>query len=193
VKRSTLYRLAFAGAAGVTMLAGCTLLISFDDAAPTDEAGADAPLKIDGPGERDVDVGLPDADASAEAADAGPDARDAIANPTACDGKVNGRYCGGNQITWPPELKDDLITCNDGGIASVRYCAQGVGCIAMANGLADECDECAGKADGQYCGRDMPGWSTSNMNQRVRCENGREVGLLLCITCKSNGAASACQ
>ena len=63
----------------------------------------------------------------------------------------------------------------------------------MLDGYPDECDECAKKADGTYCGRDLPGWDVKNAQQRIRCQGGRVVGLLLCGICKSNGGASACQ
>lgn len=181
---------AAAFAALATMLAGCTFLISFDEPDAVDDGGGDAPFRPDPP---DVRVDAPDS--SDGAIDAGPDARDAIANPAACKGKLDGRYCGGNRISWPADRKDDLITCKDSGVDRVRFCDQGVGCIAMVNGYADECDECKTKPDGgTFCGRDMPGWASTNMNVRVRCENGREVGLLICnATCKSNGGASSCQ
>lgn len=175
------------------MLAGCTFLISFDEPEEPSDGGVDAPFR---PDLADGQIDAPGPSAPDAASDAGSDAaRDAIANGAACQGKVDGKYCGGNQITWPTERKDDLITCKDGGVAVVRVCEQGVGCIAMVGGFSDECDECSNKPDGgTFCGRDMPGWDTSNTNVRVRCENGREVGLLICSgTCKSNGGASTCQ
>ena len=164
-------------------------MISFDDVAVPGEGGitVDAPPPIDRP---DVFVEVKEA-----GVDSSFDSGDAIANPSACKAHGDGKYCGGDMITWPADRKDDLVTCKASVVSSVRYCAAGVGCIANIAGYPDECDECGKKADGIYCGRDMPGWDAKNANQRVRCGSGREVGLLLCggAGCKSNGAASVCQ
>ena len=181
-------RAAFAAAAAAT-LAGCTFLIDFEEVPPpADASGVDSSVLPGAPDVR-VDGPLPvDAGRDAEAA-----ARDAIADPTACKTKPDGKYCAGNQIDWDGGNNDDLITCKAALVSAVRLCSQGTGCIAMLEGFPDECDECAKKTDGTYCGRDMPGWDAKNANQRVRCQNGRLVGLLLCAnTCKSMGAASLC-
>jgi hypothetical protein len=169
------------------MAAGCTFLIDFDEVPAPAEGGLDAPSI--GPPDVRVDVSVaPDAPV-----DAGPDRRDAIANPDACKGAKDGKYCGGDQIVWPAELKDDLVTCKAGVVSSVRFCPNGVGCIANLPGYPDECDECSKTGDGRFCGRDIPGWDALNANQRVTCGSGREVGLLLCNSCKSMGDASFCQ
>ena len=177
-------------AVAAAMLAGCTFLISFDDVAQPNEGGTTS----DGPGvPPDVHVdGEALTDASVEA---GADARDALANPDACKGAIDGKYCGGDQIVWPaPGTKDDLITCTKNVVTNVRVCTAGLGCIRMINGYPDQCDECASKADGVYCGRDMPGWDAKNADTRVRCQNHAEVGLLLCAAgCSSNGGSSACK
>jgi hypothetical protein len=168
--------------------AGCTFLISFDEVPGPTDAGTDSPTPL-GPPDVRVDVSAPP-DA---AADVGPDTSDALANPDACKGKLDGKYCGGDTIVWPGD-KDDLITCKANAVSNVRFCASGVGCIRMLNGYPDQCDECGSKADGTYCGRDMPGWDPKNAETRVRCQNKAEVGLLLCAAgCSSNGAASVCK
>ena len=175
--------IAVAGALG----AGCTFLIGFDEVIAGD-AGLDAQTPL-GPPDVRIDVqSVPDS-----ALDARPDTSDALANPDACKGKLDGKYCGGDTIVWPGD-KDDLITCKTSLVSNVRLCATGVGCIRMLNGYPDQCDECASKVDGTYCGRDMPGWEAKNAETRVRCQNKAEVGLLLCANgCASNGAASACK
>ncbi len=187
LRRRLLLVLVTTGAA--MMVAGCTFLISFDDAPIAAEAGFDAPMS--NPPDVRVDApALPDASAEA-ATDAG---SDALTNPDACKTNQDGKYCGGDQIVWPGS-KDDLITCTKSAVSSVRLCGTGIGCIRMLSGFPDQCDECATKADGTYCGRDMPGWDPANANFRVRCQNRAEVGLLLCNApgCGSNGAASACK
>ena len=183
-------RVALAGLVGASMLAGCTFLIPFDDVPAAIEGGSPAVFESSvGP-----DVTVADSN-DHDVVDAGADVRDAIANPDACKGHGDGKYCGGNMIVWPPENKDDLITCKGQVVSNVRVCTSGVGCIRMLNGFPDQCDECATKADGIYCGRDMAGWDPKNADQRVRCQNRAEVGLLLCNApgCGSNGAASACK
>lgn len=161
-------------------------MISFDDVAVPDEGG----VTFDAPTEQpDVVVAVKEG-----GVDAGFDSGDALANPSACNAHGDGKYCGGDMITWPADRKDDLITCKAMAVFSVLNCAAGVGCIANPPGYPDECDECGNKADGLYCGRDMQGWSPKNANERVRCNSGHEVGLLLCggAGCTSNGAASSC-
>ena len=171
----------------LAMLAGCTFLIDFEEvprAADADGSDGSPPL---GPPDVSVDVVAPDS------GDAAVDGRDALANPDACHTALDGKYCGNDQIVWPAERKDDLITCKGKVIASVRLCATGQGCFGMLDGYPDECDECVQKADGTYCGRDLPGWDAKNAQQRIRCQGGRIVGSLLCGVCKSNGGTSACQ
>ena len=163
-------------------------MIGFDEVSGAGDAGVDAQTPV-GPPDVRIDVpSVPDS-----GADAGPDTSDALANPDACKGKLDGKYCGGDTIVWPGD-KDDLITCKTNLVSNVRLCTSGVGCIRMLNGYPDQCDECASKADGTYCGRDMTGWEAKNADTRVRCQNKAEVGLLLCANgCASNGAASACK
>jgi len=170
------------------MLVGCTFLIDFDAVPRGADGGAldgSSPL-----GPPDVRV---DGNVAADAGDAPVEARDAIANGDACKTVADGRYCGGDQIPWPSDHKDDLVTCKAKEVSGVRLCESGQGCVGMLNGYPDECDECSKKADGTYCGRDLPGWDAKNAQQRIRCQGGRIVGLLLCTVCKSNGGASACQ
>jgi len=169
------------------MLAGCTFLIDFQDVPRGLDGTVDSSPPIGPP---DVRVDSPVADG---AVDAGPDVRDAIANPDACNGNPDGKYCGSNQITWPLDHKDDLVTCKANRVSAVKVCLTGQGCLGMLDGYPDECDECAKKGDGTYCGRDLPGWDVKNAQQRIRCQGGRVVGSLLCTVCKSNGTSSVCQ
>jgi hypothetical protein len=171
------------------MLAGCTFLIDFQEVPKAGDDGGDA-APPSGPPDVRVEANLPDA---SDAADAGRDARDALANPDACKGHIDGKYCGFDKITWPVERKDDLVTCKANLVSAVKLCGTGQGCLAMLDGYPDECDECAKKTDGTFCGRDFPGWDAKNAQQRIRCQGGRVVGSLLCTVCKSNGTTSVCQ
>lgn len=170
------------------MLAGCTFLIDFDEVPRSDDGGLEASTTPVGPPDVRVDGNAsPDASADAVAP------RDAIANPDACHTAIDGKYCGNDQIVWPADRRDDLVTCKGKLVSAVKLCATGQGCFGMLDGYPDECDECAKKADGTYCGRDLPGWDAKNAQQRIRCQGGRIVGSLLCGVCKSNGVTSACQ
>jgi hypothetical protein len=176
------------GFAASSLFAGCTLLIDFEEAPSATEAG----LAFDGATAVRPDVQVePTADGAV--VDAGADVRDA-SDPNACKGKVDGKYCPGNQIVWAGN-KDDLITCK-AQVVSVRFCATGSGCIPMANGFPDQCDDCAKKTvNGKYCGRDF-GWETKNAERLVTCQNGSviDISAAACANgCLSNGAASACK
>jgi hypothetical protein len=186
MRRRPLVARTAAGAGALAMLAGCTFLIDFDEVPrATDGGGVDGATPI-GPPDVRVDSNVPD---TADAAPPG----DALANPDACKGHIDGKYCGNDMITWPLEHKDDLVTCKASQVSVVKLCATGQGCLGMLNGFPDECDECAKKGDGTFCGRDFPGWDPKNAQQRIRCQSGRVVGSLLCTVCKSNGTNSACQ
>lgn len=176
--------IAVAGALG----AGCTFLIGFDEVTVAGDAGLDGQTPLGPP---DVRIDVPSVLDSG--LDVGPDTSDALANPDACKGNLDGKYCGGDMIVWPGD-KDDLITCKTGLVSNVRLCTSGVGCIRRLNGYPDQCDECTSKTDGTYCGRDMPGWEPKNADTRVQCQNKAMVGVLLCaVSCTSNGATSFCK
>lgn len=169
------------------MLAGCTFLIDFDAPEAPAEAGLDSAVP---PGPPDVRIDGSGVEASV---DAGADVRDAIANPDACKGNPDGKYCGGNQIVWPAANKDDLVTCKGQVVSIVKLCSGVGGCIRMANGFPDQCDECGTRADGFYCGRDL-GWEPKNAERRVQCQNKASIAQPVCPSgCMTNGAASLCK
>jgi hypothetical protein len=189
-RAASLRRRAALGAIVGSAAAGCTLLIPFDEI-PSEDAGADASIDVALAERADAD-----ADAGADAApfDAAPEADvldlDAL---TSCEGKSSGLYCGNNQIDYPGS-KDDLVMCDGGKVWQVQHCDGGSGCIRMPNPQPDQCDECWRKANGYYCGRDMPGWAARNDKLRVRCMAGGSVGVEICPNdCVSNGAQSTCQ
>lgn len=180
--RRSFASLALAGAGTCSaILTACTLLIPFDEV-PVEDAGTDA-------------VAAPDVVVE-PADDGGADVVIDARPPTqACRDASDGQYCGTHpRIAGYEGDRDDLVTCVAGEAMTVKHCASGTGCIRMVEPYPDQCDECTGRADGVYCGRDMPGWQASNANMRVRCGNGALVGILLCggNGCMSNGDASAC-
>jgi len=180
--------LAYAVAMASAVLAGCTFLIDFDPAeTEPEDAGVDSTVPP-GPPDVRVEGSAPDA-----AVDGGPEPRDAIANPDACTGKSDGMYCGGNQIVWPVDRNDDLVTCKGQAVSIVKFCSGVGGCIRMLNGFPDQCDECATRPPGKYCGRDL-GWEPKNAERLVRCQNDASVDSPVCPNgCMSNGASSACK
>ncbi|MGC4079474.1 MAG: hypothetical protein QM702_21025 [Rubrivivax sp.] len=108
-----------------------------------------------------------------------------------CVGLSDGQYCGNNRLKGYP-YKDDLVVCSNNKIYSVKTCTKGVGCIHLPDPFADECDECAGKANGYYCGRQLSGWKTENANVQVQCMNGSYTTLKICKTSCTNGATAVC-
>lgn len=169
-------------------LSGCSLLITFDDAPLDGGEDVTSPPRVDAADVVRADVVTVDRiKAEAEAsADAGVD----VYSLDSCAGHVDGQYCGNNTLVGYPN-KDDLVVCTDGKITSVRACSKGVGCIHLPDPHPDECDDCAGRVDGYYCGRQLTKWKPENANVQVRCMNGSEVGLKACTAC-TNGAKTVC-
>jgi hypothetical protein len=180
-----LLALAFAsGLAGASVL-GCTLLISFDDV-PLDGGGAE--------------------EASTPASDAGPTAQEsstpseaAPAFPPPCDPKfpraevncdtARQPICGKRLGSYPAghDRANDLVTCSAGGATCVQHCP--FGCAQMPAGFVDQCDDCNGRANGFYCGRELRGWVSENFDVAVECQNGLAVRGAVCGT---NKCASPC-
>jgi hypothetical protein len=172
------------------MLAGCTFLISFDDV-PRD-GGADVTLPPPAPPDPPPppeDIG----DASFDGPAIRDASRDANLYADACTGHQNGKYCNGNVIVVDGGSRDDLIIC-DGGGATIKACNKGTGCVRLPPGFPDECDECQGRAAGQYCGDDFPGWDKLNAKARIRCTGGGVSGSLICTNaCIGTGPNASCQ
>jgi len=178
------------GIAFAAGLAGCSLIVTFDDV----PSKLDASTLPDSRPQNDVGVvdtgGEPDAgplpEEDASAADASAD------YTNACTGKPDGKYCNGNQVIVDAGNKDDLVTCLAGKTVSAKLCTNG--CQRMPTGYPDECNQCAGKATGLYCGDDFVGWHPMNKNTRIRCDNGAIVGNLICANvCSGTGPNASCQ
>ncbi len=139
-------------------LSGCTLLVDFvtkdrdislcDGGACQDATFADGDGRIDtGPAD-----GGPSVDALFEKSPNDVHVEVAqCANP--CRNRDNGWYCGNNGLfcNAPP---DDLYTCEKDAVADVNHCVNG--CVPLPNGHPDTCDPCFNKANGTYCGKDLP-------------------------------------
>ena len=197
---STAFGIACGGAlfAIASTAAGCTFLISFDDVPETDAGVVDGPVRPQ-PSR--------DADASGRALDAG----DAGAPPVtpACDTTFpldevqgcasfveGGQICADNPglTSYPGDRSTDVVTCSKTqGATCVRHC---VACAHLPEGFPDQCDQCIGKPDGNYCGTDM-GWQPENFRLLVTCTNERMASATACSTrgCDSKGGTgdAACK
>ncbi|MBX3226521.1 MAG: hypothetical protein KIT84_32330 [Labilithrix sp.] len=178
---------AFATTIGVALagLAGCTLLVSFDEpsdvAEIVDDSGVATTFDAPPPGD-----GAPAGDA-ASAADARPsDFPPECKTPPTVFGfcAPGGMVCGRRVTDYPADGENDLLRC-EGVFTCTARCP--IGCVAV-NGFDDQCDPCSGRADGTYCGRDV-GWSKRNADVAVRCRSGKVASTAVC---GENKCQSAC-
>ena len=160
---------------------GCTALVTFHDQ-PSCDGGLCTPAPDAGE-YPDVGVG----DAGSDVVDARPD------GPYApCKGLEDGHYCAGDHLAGYAGALTDLVECADGGIGMVTPCGS-AGCISMIDPFPDTCSQCPTKPDGNYCGRDFPGFPTDDSDFLIGCQSGRVVVDDPCAHgCMSNGSAAAC-
>ncbi len=160
---------------------GCTALVTFHDQ-PSCDGGLCPAGGVDGGSAADVGTGLGDA-----GGDATPD------GPYApCKGLADGHYCADDHLADYAGPASDLVECEDGGIGVVTPCGS-AGCISMIDPFPDTCSECPTKPDGNYCGRDFPGFPTEDANFLIGCQSGQVVEDDPCAHgCMSNGSAAAC-
>lgn len=173
-------KLSWIAALAAPMLS-CTLLVQFHDqpdggdVLPNEDAGIDATAdrQADAQGEGQVE-------AEASAVDTW--------NP--CLDKTNGWRCGNNGLDDP--LPDaDLVYCNAGTIGSLTVCD--AGCLHVVDPFPDSCNPCGGVANGDYCGRDLPGFNQDNADILIICTSGEADYQDACAHgCGSNGKMSAC-
>jgi hypothetical protein len=176
---------------GVLTGAGCTLLARFDDV--TTGFSCDAGACGDA---EPLDARLlpaPDAppDAIPHDASTAPDTSTAPDAGDPCLGLASGMYCGEDGLKGYVGPPGDLVACDGGGVARVVACD--AGCLSMPNPFPDTCNECNGKPNGGYCGRDFPGFPARDADFFIQCQQGNAVQVVACAHgCGSNGAASAC-
>ncbi|MBX3230503.1 MAG: hypothetical protein KIT84_02780 [Labilithrix sp.] len=191
------------GVAVTVVLAGCSLLVSFDEPAEQSQRVV--------PGDDDDDIprnpssssssssGSSSSSSSSSSGDT-PDAApppDCVADPAVlaainCGAKqrVN---CGRNFVAGdrPASVADtDLVDCTDGVPRCVKKCANG--CVGMPSGYDDQCDPCADKANGVYCHRDFTGYPTdeqAGFQFAGECKDGKHVKVSPC----GNGASGRCE
>jgi len=168
---------------------GCTFLIAFDDV-PV-EAGVLDDASGDG-----FEAAVADAGEEANT-DTGQTPFPPPCDPTFPVGAVdcNGQKlatCAKNPVftSYPPagDRANDLVVCSAGSKATcVRHCPSG--CAPMPTGFPDQCDDCAGRPDGFYCGRDLRGSAPETYDVAVQCLDGGTVRGSICGT---NKCASVC-
>ncbi|MBX3204560.1 MAG: hypothetical protein KF764_05795 [Labilithrix sp.] len=172
-------------AAAVT---GCTFLISFDE------------VPSDVPAPAEASVGEVDATPPEDVTDAGEEDV-APAFPPPCDPTfpLDAVDCTGvtratcakraSFSTYPAagDRANDLVVCSGGRATCVQRCPSG--CAEMPTGFPDQCDDCGGRNDGYYCGRDLRGWAPETFDLAVQCRDGGSVRGAIC---GANKCASAC-
>jgi hypothetical protein len=159
--------------------AGCTFLVSFDEK-PRD-SGVPLPDRTSQPTSSASDTGPPDEDSGLAPPD--PSKCDLSFDSGAIDGctgfQENGQICGDNRglTNYPGNAADrvkDVVTCSKTrGVICVQHCA--TKCAHLPSGFPDQCDQCAGRVDGTYCGLEMQGWPNNNFNLLIRCTGERMV------------------
>jgi hypothetical protein len=105
---------------------------------------------------------------------------------------ANGEYCGMDGLQGYAGSPDDLVSCVDGGIVQTVQCAGG--CLAMPSPFPDACNPCVGRADGSYCGRDLPGFPVDDGDFLLQCRGGAIAQSSACSTgcAASDAGSSAC-
>ena len=187
-----------AGAGALSaFVAGCTFLISFDEAPEDDarsaspDAGGIPPSPGDGAVERRPDDGTPIPVTPAC------DTTFPLDQVKGCAAFVEGgQICADNPALtdYPGNRETDVVTCSKTqGAICVRHC---VACAHLPAGFPDQCDQCIGKANGAYCGTDM-GWQPDNFRLLVTCTNERMATATACSSrgCDSKGGtgSAACK
>ncbi|MBX3258980.1 MAG: hypothetical protein KF782_04625 [Labilithrix sp.] len=181
--------LAFGLAPAAGLATGCTFLIAFDD---VPEDAALGPVEASA-GESDAsDDDAPDDDAGADAAPAFPPPCDPTfpLDAVDCSGVARATCASSSAFASYPAEGDranDLVVCSGGRATCVQRCP--FGCAVMPGGFPDQCDDCTGRDDGYYCGRDLRGWAPETFDLAVQCRDG---GTVRGAICGANKCASAC-
>lgn len=191
-------------AATILLVAGCTLLIPFDDV-PNNGATDDDDGIVDSGKKKgtssssssgDTSSSSSSGDTSSSSSSSGsttsssgsliPPACDPNFDRTAinCATPANGTYtrpnCGSEPgLKQGAAVDSDLIDCTSQGVpACVRHCPHG--CAEMPKGHNDSCDECFDKADGWYCGKDFKGDWGPDDGMAIHCVGHVQIGNAVC-------------
>jgi hypothetical protein len=191
--------LAMTATAGAALMASCTLLVQFHDAAGggaceggfcgedssvIEETVVKAEAGVDAGMDATADAGK-DAGAVEAAVDAGAD------HYAPCGALASGFYCAEDGLHGYAGSPNDLVQCDDGGIAKATFCDGG--CLPLPAPFPDACNPCPGNPAGTYCGRDLAGFPAVNADFLIQCQSGNVVQSVACAHgCKSSGTSSSC-
>ena len=166
-------------AAGVALAGGgCTLLVSFDDV-PVRDAGAADSARITPTATATATTTAPPPPPPPDASPTDPCDRTLdLSRVKGCDTFVaNAQVCADHPAFAPYPFTStrerDVVTCNKPDAICVEHCP--TACAHLPAGFPDDCDRCAGKPDGEYCGSEM-GWDARSYGLLVRCSAGRVAG-----------------
>jgi hypothetical protein len=165
------------------ILASCTFLLPFDQI--SDDGG----FAGDADDEAEVDAAVYDAGHEAEAS-----ANDNAKVCTRIDGGApikDGWYCANHDTNEYMGAPNDLIHCVEGGVVQIESCVHG--CVFMPTAFDDECDECFGRPNGNYCGRDFPDWPNRDPpveNVLIVCRAGQKQNDVVCKVDGGSGCIS---
>lgn len=187
-------------AALLGMGAGCTFLISFDDV-PAADAGvgpaSTAPSIKDSGAPSSQDAGAQDSGTVVPGAAEVCDETFPTNTVKGCDKYVdNGQICAdtATNLSFAPgyDASADVVTCSRAGTphaSCVKRCLGPGKCAHNPNGFPDQCDQCAGKADGTHCGSEMAGWPPETFKLLITCGSDRisKTTIACATTCNPKG------
>jgi hypothetical protein len=161
-------------AATIFFVAGCTFLISFDDAPDAgaladddDDTGSSSGKKSSSSSSGGTSSSSSSSGTDTSSSSSSSSSGSTTKIPPECDPAFDREAIDCTGYTRPncgsePGLlqgaatESDLIDCTGGGTPTcVRHCPHG--CSKMPAGHNDSCDECFDKDDGWYCGKDLRG------------------------------------
>jgi hypothetical protein len=194
--RRLLTALAFGLVAPALTMFGCTFLITFDDVAardagtpdryvdPIDTTSSSGSSSFGSSSGGTSSSGYPFYDAQGTSSGSSGSTSGAIppcesppelSQVQGCDVFVfDAQACASNatlkNYPFTSTLTRDLVVCRNPSAFCVTHCT--TKCAALPSGFPDECDRCADKPSGKYCGREMGGWNTKNDDLLVQCSSG---------------------
>ena len=162
--------------ASIAAAVGCTFLITFDDVPKRDAGTPTATSPPDTttppidtiPTSTPFDSGLPPTSESCDTSlnRAQVNGCDQFSVP---DAQVCAHDSSLSPYPFTSTVERDLVTCNEGAATCIVHCA--TRCVGLPSGSPDQCDHCAGRTNGLYCGSELS-WVTKDSNLLVQCSSG---------------------
>jgi hypothetical protein len=187
-----------------TVIAGCTLLVPFDDPPPLDDGTSESSSSSghhtsssssSGGSTTSSSSGSTTSSSSGATSSSSSSSSSGAAFPPACGTtNLNQASCAGfsrnecvgehnlgngQDVTGPNPT--DLVKCDaNKNPTCIETCPHG--CVQMPNGVPDACDGCFQKQDGSYCAIDFPGYPPEAQPFAIQCQNQRTIGMHDCST-----------